>query len=263
MRLPLLLLCLVMAACGPTYQIPAGGVPAAPPAAAPAPVVTGAPRTARDFRRVAGRIETAGEGLCREMVPSAPGDYCDFRFLLETDPRMPANAFQTRTRDGRPLVVVSAKLLNEMQSDDELAFVLGHEVSHHIAGHIDKQQQQQMLGALVFGGLVAAGGNAYGAPASDQAIQQAMDLGAYVGGRAYSQSYELEADTIGAYVTVRAGYSPERGAAIFGRPSLANPGGPPILATHPGSAQRQATVAQVAAQIRRQEALGQRPTPGT
>jgi predicted Zn-dependent protease len=90
-----------------------------------------------------------------------------------------------------------------------------------------------------------------------------MDVGAYVGGRAYAQSYELEADTLGAYVTARAGYSPERGADIFGRPSLANPGGPAILASHPGSAQRQATVARVAADIRRQQAAGLVPRPGT
>ena len=58
-----------------------------------------------------------------------------------------------------------------MQSDDEIAFVLSHEMSHHIAGHIPKQQQQQVLGALILGGLVAAAGNPNGGPASDQAIQ--------------------------------------------------------------------------------------------
>ena len=42
---------------------------------------------------------------------------------------MPPNAFQTRGRDGRPVVVVGARLLAEMQSDDELAFVLSHEMS--------------------------------------------------------------------------------------------------------------------------------------
>ena len=93
-----------------------------------------------------------------------------------------------------------------------------------------------MLGALILGGIVAAAGNPYGGPASDEAIQQAMDVGAYVGARAYSQSYELEADTLGSYITARAGYSPERGADIFGRPALANPGGPAILAWHPASA---------------------------
>ena len=156
---------------------------------------------------------------------------------------MPPNAFQTQGEDGRPVVTVGVTLLAEMQSDDEIAFVLSHEMSHHIAGHIPKQQQQQVLGALILGGLVAAAGNAYGGPASDEAIQPGDGRRRLRRRPRYSQSYELEADTLGAYIAARAGYDPERGAAIFGRPALANPGGPPILASHPGSAQRQATVA--------------------
>ena len=258
MRLPVIL-CLFLAGCGASYEVPVAG----PGPAGPAPVVpAGPPRTAADFARVAARVEPAGEGLCREENPQAPGRWCDYRIALDADPRMPPNAFQTEGEDGRPVVVLGASLLAEMRSDDEIAFVLSHEMSHHIAGHIPKQAQQQVLGALILGGLVAAAGNPSGGPASDQAIRQAMDIGATIGGRSYSQSYELEADTLGAYVAARAGYDPERGAAIFERPTLANAGGPPLLASHPGSAQRQAAVAEVAAGIRRQQALGLVPTPG-
>jgi Zn-dependent protease with chaperone function len=259
MRLPAVsLLCLLAAACGPAYEIPVAGG-GAPVAAAVSPGWGG--RTAGDFARVASRVEPAAEAFCRSAVSGAPPAYCDFRVLLETDPRMPPNALQTRGEDGRPIVVVGARLLSEMRSDDELAFVLSHEMAHQIAGHIGKQQQQQVLGAVIMGGLVAAAGNGYGGAASQDAIARAMDVGAYLGARAYSQSYELEADILGTYVTARAGYSPERGADIFGRPALANPGGPPILASHPGSAQRQAVVAQVATEVRRQQALGLVPDP--
>lgn len=261
MRLPLcLLLCLAAVGCGPAYEVPAA-VGTAPGAVVPAGVAGGS-RGARDFARVVSRVEPAAEAFCRNEVAGAPAGYCDFRVLLETDPRMPPNAFQTRGKDGRPVVVVGARLLAEMQSDDELAFVLSHEMAHQIAGHIGKQQQQQVLGALIMGGLVAAAGNGYGGAASSDAIDRAMDVGAYVGARAYAQSYELEADTLGTYITARAGYSPERGADIFGRPALANPGGPAILASHPGSSQRRAVVAQVAAEVRRQQALGLVPDPG-
>lgn len=258
MRTPFVL-CLFLVACGTTYEVPV--VQPGSDVTTQAPSRTGGGRSSTDFRQVVARVEPAAEAFCREEAAGAPPTYCDFRIVLETDPRMPPNAFQTRGRDGRPLVVVGAGLLDEMQSNDEIAFVLSHEMSHHIAGHIDKQQQQQALGALIFGGLAAAGGNPYGGPASEQAIQQAMDLGAFVGARAYAQSYELEADTLGAYVTARAGYDPQRGADVFGRPSLENPGGPPLLASHPGSAQRQATVARVAAEIRRQQAAGLVPRP--
>jgi Zn-dependent protease with chaperone function len=252
----LLALCLALAACGTTYAVPQATAPG--PAAAPGPAPQAGARRAGDFRRVAARVEPAAEAMCRE---EAPGADCDFLIGLETDPRMPPNAFQTLNEQGRPVIIVSASLLGEMHSDDELAFVLSHEASHHIAGHIPRQQQQQALGALVLGGLVAAAGQAYGSPASDDAIRQAMDVGATLGARAYSQSYELEADTLGTYITARAGFSPERGADVFGRPALANPGGPPILASHPGSAQRQATVARVAADVRAQQAAGLVPTP--
>ena len=123
-----------------------------------------------------------------------------------------------------------------------------------------KQQQQQVLGALVLGGLVAAAGDAYGSPASDDAIRQAMDVGATLGARAYSQSYELEADTLGAYIAARAGYDPERGAddlrAARRSPTPAARRSSP---RHPASAQRQATVARVAADIR--APAGRRPRP--
>jgi Zn-dependent protease with chaperone function len=255
----LLALCLALAACGTTYAVPQATAPGPVVAPGPAPATPAGARRPADFVRVASRIEPVAEAMCREQ---APGANCDYLIGLERDPRMPPNAFQTLNDEGRPVIIVSAALLREMQSDDELAFVLSHEASHHIAGHIPRQQQQQALGALVLGGLVAATGQAYGTPASDDAIRQAMDVGAYVGARAYSQSYELEADTVGAYVAARAGYDPERGAAIFGRPALANPGGPPILASHPASAQRLATVARVAADIRAQAAAGRAPAPG-
>ena len=256
------LLPLLLAACGATYQVPS----ALPPGTGAAPVVApaappGRARTPADFARVAARVEPAAEGFCREETAGAPPAWCDFRIRLNTDPRMPPNAFQSEGEDGRPNVTVGVTLLDEMRSDDEIAFVLSHEMSHHIAGHIPKQQQQQVLGALIFGGLVAAAGNPYGGPASDQAISQAMDIGAYVGARSYSQTYELEADTLGAFIAARAGYDPEAGAQIFGRPVLADAGGPPILSSHPGSAQRRQTVAAVAAEIRRQQALGLTPRP--
>lgn len=255
---PALALCLALSACGTTYQVPVAGAPGGPVATGPA----GASRTAADFARVVSRVEPAAEAFCREETSGAPAGFCDYQIMLDTDPNEAPNAYQTRGDDGRPVIVVVASLLREMQSDDEIAFVLSHEASHHVAGHIPKQQQQQMLGALVLGGLVVAAGEGMGMPASQQSIEQAMDVGAFVGSRTYSQTYELEADTLGAYITARAGYDPERGARIFLRPALDNPGGPPILTSHPASAQRQATVARVAAEIRRQQAAGLIPRPG-
>ena len=117
MRLPAAsLLCLLVAACGATYEVPVAGG-AAPGATVPA--VAGASRTARDFGRVVSRVEPAAEAFCHEEVPSAPPAYCDFRVLLDTDPRMPPNAFQTRGEDGRPVIVVGLHLREQPRADND------------------------------------------------------------------------------------------------------------------------------------------------
>lgn len=257
MRLPLAC-CLALAACGTTYAVPVAGPDAAgSPSVAPA-APAGPARTQRDFYRVLARVEPAAERLCRQESPDAPAAWCDYRVTLVRDPGEAPNAWQSEGADGRPDIHFAATLLPLMDDDDEIAFVLSHEAGHHIASHVAKQGQQQALGAML-GGLAAAVGNAYGIPVSQD---DAMSMGAAVGGRAYSQTYELEADTIGAFIAARAGYDPERGAAFFNQPEIASAGGLPILVSHPGSAQREATVARAAAEIRRQQAQGLEPTPG-
>ncbi len=249
---------LAVAACSTTYEVPSA------PQGRPVAVQVdpgGSPRAPRDFRRVVARVEPVGESFCREEMPRAPQGHCDYTIVLETDPRMPPNAFQTRGKDGRPVVVVSTRLLEQMRSDDEIAFVLAHEMAHHVGDHLPRQQQSQMMGALILGGIVAAAGQAAGAPVSQEALRDAMDMGAFVGGRAYSQDYELEADWLGAFITARAGYNPERGAQIFARPALASSGGPVVLSSHPASPQRLALVARAGEEIRRQEAAGLTPRP--
>ncbi len=262
MRLSLIaVLSLGLAACGTTYETPDAG-PVALPTAGPARAV--APerpvsRAVADFRTVAPRVERVAEAFCREELPGRPARYCDFKIRLIDDAKAPPNAFQTLDRDGRPLLVVTTNLLRQTGSADEIAFVMSHEAGHHIAEHLPKQQSTQMAGAMILGALATAIGGDQ-TPAAQQSVRDAMNLGSFVGGRVYSQRFELEADVVGAYITARAGYDPDRGAAIFTRPALAR-GSAGLLSTHPASPQRQATVARTSAEIRRQQAAGLTPRP--
>jgi len=246
-----LLIAVTLAGCGTTYEVarPSSG-PVAPVAA---PSRADAALGVAEYRRAAGRIEAAARAMCREMHPARPPQHCDFDFRLVDDPRIGPNAFQTLRRDGRPVVAMTVQLVAVTDNADEIAFVLGHEAGHHIADHIAKSRTQAITGALVLGTIASLGN------ASDDVVSDMMDLGASLGGRAYSQNYELEADVLGAFIAARAGYDPERGARVFARPALAGGGG--LLSTHPASAQRQATVAATAAEIRRQSAAGLVPTP--
>jgi predicted Zn-dependent protease len=252
---------LVLAACGTAYEVPVADRPApgGPIGLAPDAGGTRSYAAARaDWIRTAPRVERVAEAFCAEESPAAN---CDFVVRLVEDPRMPANAFQTVGPDGRPLVVMTSALLADTRNADEIAFVLSHEAGHHVAGHLQRQQVNVMAGALILGTLAAATLGTGGDPAqNERVLAEAMDLGAFAGSRVYSQAYELEADTLGTFIAARAGYRPETGAMMFYRiPSASGPQS--LWSTHPPSAQRLGTVERAAAEVRRQQALGQVPRP--
>lgn len=190
---------------------------------------------ARDFAEVVRTVEPVAERECRARTS---GINCDFRIVVDDRPDQPPNAFQTVDKSGRPIVAFTLALIKDAQNRDELAFVLGHEAAHHIAGHIERQQQNAVAGAVIAGSLaVLLGGNS-------EAVEVAQRQGAQVGARTYSKNFELEADALGTVITARAGYDPVRGAAFFTR--IPDPGNR-FLGTHPPNAQRIATVKRVAA----------------
>ncbi|MBL4559110.1 MAG: M48 family metalloprotease [Rhodobacteraceae bacterium] len=200
-----------------------------------------------DFPACHGPHRTRGRGVLPPAHRSVPA-----RDLRCRNPHRPRdsdqpNAYQTY-EDGRPVIAFNKAFINDIRNEDEVAFVIGHEMGHHMAAHIDKRQGQAVAGALIVGALAGIAGNAIDPDMSDQAMRRTigagMAVGALGGSRAYSQTYELEADTIGVYIALAAGYDPERGARIFARGAAArNPDGSlNFLATHPPSARRLAQV---------------------
>ena len=139
------------------------------------------------------------------------------------------------------LLMVTLSLIGEARNADELAFVVGHEASHHILGHINRKSSAATMGAVILGGLASAYGG------SNESIQTAQDFGAQFGARFYSKDWELEADYLGAIIALNAGYDPEHGAQFFAR--IPDPGDK-ILGSHPSNAARMAQVARAVADYR-------------
>lgn len=187
------------------------------------------------FIRVVKVVEPVAE---RECSARTRGVSCDFAIVVDTRPGLPANAFQTLNRAGRPIIGFTVALLADARNEDEIAFVMSHEAAHHIKGHLLRQQQSAMAGAVVSTGIAILMG------ADDKAIQAAQREGAFVGSRIYSKEFELEADALGTVITKKAGYDPLTGAQFFFR--IPDPGNK-FLGTHPPNGQRLATVRRVAA----------------
>lgn len=103
-------------------------------------------------------------------------------------------------------IYINKGLIDEVSTDDELAYVLGHEIGHVVAKHSVKRIQgvygYSILRILV--GTIKGAGEV--ARASDIAFGQIM-LG-------YSRKDELDADRLGVRYAQRAGYDPA-GAVNF------------------------------------------------
>ena len=138
-------------------------------------------------------------------------------------------------------------LISLVSNRDELAAVLGHELSHvtqrHIARLIAQQKQQApwLIGAMILGAL-AAGKNPQ------------LGSAAMVGGQAaaaqsqlnFSRDMEREADRVGFGVTSDAGFDSRGAASMFDKlqqaARLNDNGSFPYLRSHPLNTQRIAEV---------------------
>lgn len=218
----MLLAALLLGACAPLPPPARPSAQALPQAGPPVDMQT----AAATFAQV---LDTMEPLVTAECLARVQGRRCDFLFVVDTRPGLPPNAFQTLDNSGRPVVGFTLALLADARNADELAFILGHEAAHHIAGHIPRRAEQARSGALIAGALAALSG------ADERTIEAVASIGGEVVARRFSPDFELEADRLGTVLAWKAGYDPERGAAFFAR--IPDPGNA-FLATHPPNARR-------------------------
>ncbi len=195
------------------------------------------PVTVETFHEISRAVGDEARAQC---LRKTDGQKCDFKILVDLNPKAPANAFQTLDENQQPVIIFTRSIIQSAQNADELAFVMGHEAAHHVLGHIARQNENASASAAKFGDLARLQG------ASAAEIEEAQKLGAKVGVQAYVQSFELEADRLGTIITYNAGYNPLIGAKYFGR--IPDPGDK-FLSTHPPNAKRVQIVEQTARQL--------------
>jgi len=126
-------------------------------------------------------------------------------------------------------MVVFTGLLDKIQpTDDELAEVMGHEISHALANHGAEKMSVQLLGniAMAAVGVAAAAAdrnnpNAYQRNQNQKAVNSASALAA----AAFitlpnSRGAETEADKLGIELAARAGYDPAAAISIWNKMML-------------------------------------------
>jgi predicted Zn-dependent protease len=102
-------------------------------------------------------------------------------------------------------IAINRGLLTELESEAELAAVLGHEAVHAAARHTAKQQTRAiMMQAGVMGTAIAASDSDYGS-----LIAGGASVLAQMGLAKYGRSAELESDRYGMQYMSKAGYDPQ------------------------------------------------------
>jgi predicted Zn-dependent protease len=134
-------------------------------------------------------------------------------------------------------VVVYTGLLPITQNETGLAIVLGHEITHAVAGHGRERMSQQMLAqGIQVAGNVALGSNPQTVNIFNQVYGPAAQIGVLL---PYSRKQETEADHYGLIFAAMAGYNPQEAIAFWTR--MASIGGekpPVLLSDHPADQQR-------------------------
>jgi predicted Zn-dependent protease len=128
---------------------------------------------------------------------------------------------------------VHTGLLQVAQNQDQLATVLGHEVSHVLAGHANERVSTQQLTAV---GLSLAQVAADPTNPLHGQLLGALGVGAQVGILLpYSRTHESEADLHGLDLMARAGFDPRESVALWQNMAAAAGGErpPEFLSTHP------------------------------
>lgn len=129
-------------------------------------------------------------------------------------------------------------------TDDEIAAVMGHEISHALREHTrEKMSQQQAAGLLLAVGGAVAGAGEGTMQVAGLAKSIALDL-------PFSRGMEAEADEFGLELSARAGYNPQAAITLWDKMGkLGGSGGPGFLSTHPAPGDRKATLTAMQPQV--------------
>ena len=137
-------------------------------------------------------------------------------------------------------IAVYTGIIEKLQStDDELAAVMGHEISHALREHGRERASQQLatsVGASVVGAVAdifLPGTGQLGAGLAGVVGQVTYEL-------PYSRVHETEADRMGVELAARAGYDPRAAVALWEKMAKLSDGSAPpkLLSTHPSHEDR-------------------------
>ena len=198
------------------------------------------PRLFERVRRIAGRLIVEAE----RMYPESRA--WDWKIALIDEPET-VNAW---CMAGGKMAVYTGLIAQVEPTDDELAQVIAHEISHALANHVAEQMSVAMASQV---GLAVLSATAL----KDSRYRTAALTGAALAATVaislpYSRAAEEEADRIGIEIAAKAGYDPYAAATLWRKMGQVSKGSPPeFLNTHPSASNREQRLRRLAPRMMR------------
>ncbi len=194
-------------------------------------------------RRARAHVQQVGERLLEALDKNLAAEgrqnpyRNNFEFILLADPKT-VNAFAL---PGGKIFMTEA-LYRDVETEGQLAGVLGHEIGHVIERHSNKQMAKNEM----FQSLAAAGGIAGG----DQRSAQMAQAVAQLVSMKYGREDELEADRWGVRLTAMAGFDPHAMIGLMEVLDKASGGNAPpeFFSTHPNPGHREERIKEAIAE---------------
>lgn len=148
---------------------------------------------------------------------------------VETNPELNAYCMA-----GGKIMVYSGIIQKLQLSDDELAQIIGHEISHALREHTRERMSEAYARAMGFSLVSAATGGKY-----DGYLDVANQVSTVAITLPNSREHESEADMMGLELAARAGYNPNAAVSLWQKMASAGGSQPPqFLSTHPSNSTR-------------------------
>ncbi len=176
-------------------------------------------------------VDEVGEYLVANSIAADSGYPFEFSVLADDQT---VNAFAL---PGGPVFITEA-LLSRLESEGQLAGVLGHEIGHVLARHSAERIAQMELQQGLTGALVIATYDPEN-PSSQQAAMMAALVGQFITMR-YGREDELQSDRLGVRILAETGYDPRALIRVMEILEEASGGSsmPEFASTHPNPGNR-------------------------
>ena len=186
------------------------------------------------------KVEEITDRLIAQAIKFRP-DSAGWRWEVQVinDPKT-VNAF---CMAGGKMAIYSGMWEQLKITDDELAQVMGHEISHALLDHTrERMSIARSTGVGVQILAVATGVGSAGGQAMDALAQVALTL-------PNSREGESEADNVGTQLAAHAGYDPKAAAALWEKMARLGGGRMEFLSTHPSPENRAARLKELAVKL--------------